>query len=107
MITHLKGPGNTLQSTSMLAALVLVATTSVAAAAGTKPNIIVTIVDDLGWNGMGFNSFADSTTRANNSEVITPTVDALARSGVILDSFYVYKFCSPSRASFLTGRLPG
>lgn len=71
------------------------------------PNIIVCVVDDLGWNGLGFNTFADSTTRANNTEVLTPTINHLARTGVILDNFYAYKFCSPSRASLLTGRLPG
>ena len=71
------------------------------------PNIIVCVVDDLGWNGLGFNTFADSHTRANNTEVLTPTINQLARTGVILDNFYAYKFCSPSRASLLTGRLPG
>ena len=71
------------------------------------PNFIVAVVDDLGWNGLGFNSYAASATKGDNSEVITPTIDQLAQSGVILDNFYAYKFCSPSRASFLTGRLPG
>ena len=54
---------------------------------------------DLGWNGLGFNG--------HNDEVKTPTIDALAKSGVICDNHYAYKFCSPTRASFLTGRIPG
>ena len=57
------------------------------------------MVDDLGWNGFGFNS--------NNTEVRSPAIDELARGGVILVNHYVYKFCSPTRASFLTGRIPG
>ena len=36
----------------------------------------------------------------------TPRIDALAASGVELSRFYAYKFCSPSRSSFLSGRLP-
>eukprot|EP00040_Diaphanoeca_grandis_P042901 m.266368 g.266368 ORF g.266368 m.266368 type:complete len:678 (+) comp66964_c0_seq1:198-2231(+) len=64
-----------------------------------KPNIIFAMVDDLGWNGFGFNG--------NNDEVQSPTINDLARNGVILHAHYVYKFCSPTRASFLTGRIPG
>eukprot|EP01147_Barroeca_monosierra_P010207 gene10207-2364_t len=63
------------------------------------PNFLFIMVDDLGWNGFGYNS--------NNQEVITPNIDSLARRGVILKQHYVYKFCSPTRASFLTGRTPG
>ena len=37
----------------------------------------------------------------------SPAVDALAADGVILTRMYVYKFCSPTRGAFLTGRLPG
>lgn len=54
---------------------------------------------DLGWNGLGFNG--------HNQEVKTPTIDALARGGVILDNHYAYKFCSPTRASFLVRTDPG
>ena len=57
------------------------------------------VLADLGYNGLGFNG--------NNEEVKTPTIDALAKGGVILDNHYTYKFCSPTRASFLTGRIPG
>jgi arylsulfatase I/J len=39
-------------------------------------------------------------------EVVTPNLDGLARSGCELDRHYTYKFCSPSRSSFLSGRLP-
>jgi len=39
-------------------------------------------------------------------QVKTPTLDALAREGVILESAYTYKYCAPTRGSFLTGRYP-
>ena len=65
-------------------------------AAATKPNIVFVLVDDLGWNGVGF----------HNPAVQTPTIDALATSGLKIDGFYTYKVCAPARASFLTGRFP-
>lgn len=37
----------------------------------------------------------------------TPFIDTLAKQGVILTNHYAFKFCSPTRASFLTGRIPG
>ena len=59
------------------------------------PHIVLCLVDDLGWNSM-----------YNNPDIISPTVDALAEAGIKLTAFYTYRFCSPTRASFLTGRLP-
>ena len=61
------------------------------------PHIIFALVDDLGWNYPGY----------HNREVKTPTLDKLAtREGVRLGSHYMYKYCSPSRSSLLSGRYP-
>ncbi|WP_405380012.1 sulfatase-like hydrolase/transferase [Maribacter sp. LLG6340-A2] len=60
----------------------------------TTPNFLVIIADDAGWNDVGY----------NGSEIQTPNIDFLAKNGVKLDRFYVNPTCSPSRASFLTGR---
>lgn len=76
------------------------------AAAATAPKVILSvIVDDLGFAGPSFNR------RRYGQAVIppeqnTPSMDAAAGAGVILDRHYVYRFCSPSRSSFLSGRLP-
>lgn len=59
-------------------------------------------LQDYGWNNVGFHAKA----QANAAEIQTPNMDALAASGVILDRHYVYRFCSPSRSSFHTGRNP-
>ena len=42
-----------------------------------------------------------------NSEISTPTLHKLAKGGISLSNFMAYKYCGPSRASLLTGRLPG
>lgn len=80
--------------------LVMVAVVSVGGAS--LPHIIHLMVDDYGWNNVGFHA----SSQPNAKEVVTPNIDALAASGVILDRFYAYRFCSPSRSSFLTGRNP-
>ena len=50
-------------------------------AAGSKPHVIFTMVDDLGWNGFNFAS-------SGNKEVISPTINKLAAEGVILTNHY-------------------
>lgn len=66
------------------------------APAGTRPNVLVIVADDLGWNGVGFHDPAAP----------TPNLDRLAKDGTELRRFYTYPVCSPARAAFLTGQLP-
>ena len=58
-----------------------------------KPNILLVMVDDMGWTDIG--SFG--------SEIETPNLDTLAESGVKFTNFYASVSCSPTRSMLLTG----
>ena len=60
---------------------------------------------DLGWFNLGYQQ-SKFGTAGTQPELDTPTIDALASTGMVLDRMYAYKYCSPSRSSFLSGRLP-
>ena len=75
----------------------LIATLSAAQQA--KPHLIFVLVDDWGWANVGYHR--DPPTK----EVVTPNIDGLVKEGLELDQHYAYQFCSPSRSSFLSGRL--
>ena len=61
-----------------------------------KPHIVFVLVDDWGYADVSF----------RNPAIYSPNFQMLAKTGLILDRHYVFKYCSPSRASFLTGRWP-
>ncbi len=62
-----------------------------------KPNILLIVSDDQGYNDLGL----------LNKDLITPNLDQLAADGVRLTNFYVsWPACTPSRGSLLTGRYP-
>jgi len=66
---------------------------------GGRPNVILAIADDLGWGEVAFNG--------TNDVVKTPCLDEMAESGIRFTRFYAATpWCSPTRASVLTGRHP-
>lgn len=63
-----------------------------------KPNILLILVDDLGYGDLSCQGALD---------LQSPNIDNLMTNGVILADFYANcPVCSPSRASLLTGRYP-
>lgn len=61
--------------------------------AGSKPNIILILADDMGFSDIG----------CFGSEVSTPNLDRLAARGMRINQFYNNPRCCPSRASIMTG----
>jgi arylsulfatase A-like enzyme len=70
--------------------------TATLSAETTKPNILFIVGDDMGYADVGFHGC---------SQIPTPNLDSLAKSGVRFTSGYVSApYCSPCRAGLLTGR---
>jgi arylsulfatase A-like enzyme len=65
---------------------------------GSKKNIVLILIDDMGWRDIGCygSTFYD-----------TPNLDRLAREGMLFtDAYAACPVCSPSRASIMSGKYP-
>ena len=63
-----------------------------------KPNILLILVDDLGYGDLSSYGAKD---------LQTPNIDSLMKQGCRMDSFYANcPVCSPTRAGFISGRNP-
>jgi len=67
---------------------------------GRPPNILIFLVDDLGWGDPGVYGGGEAIGAP------TPGIDRLAHEGLRLTSVYAQPTCSPTRAALMTGRLP-
>ncbi|MDE0769883.1 MAG: sulfatase-like hydrolase/transferase [Opitutaceae bacterium] len=82
---------------SLLVVVSVLAFVSIGKAVDT-PNIIVLLADDLGYGELSCQG---------NAEIPTPHIDSIAANGVRFTNGYVTgPNCSPSRAGFLSGRIP-
>lgn len=81
-----------------VAALLVVHVRSVAqkSKSDMRPNIILIMVDDMGYSDLG----------CYGSEIHTPNLDRLASEGIRFTEFYNNFICAPTRASLLTGQYP-
>ncbi|MCA9059129.1 MAG: arylsulfatase [Planctomycetaceae bacterium] len=80
-------------ASQLFLAILLTVSTSHAAE---RPNIILMMVDDMGWSDIG----------CYGSEIQTPNIDRLAHEGMLFTSFYNNAKCTTTRASLLTGLYP-
>lgn len=60
------------------------------------PNVVVVLLDDVGFGAAG----------TFGGPAPTPTLDALAGSGLRYNHFHTTGICSPTRAALMTGRNP-
>ena len=83
---------------TLSALLAFLWTTTTVASAAERPNIIVVLIDDMGW--------ADLSCFGGKGPV-TQNIDRLATEGLSFTSFYVNSpICSPSRTALTTGHYP-
>ena len=62
-----------------------------------KPNLVFAMIDDWGFYEVGFRG---------NSLAQTPFIDKMIGQSLLIERHYSYRYCSPARRSFLSGRLP-
>jgi len=87
-----------LKSAGLLAAAPLVRTVFAAQGAEPRPNVILIMVDDLGYNDLSC---------YGSTKMKTPVLDRMAQEGIRLSSFYAgAAVCTPSRMALLTGAYP-
>lgn len=78
----------------------IIGTWSQTSVAADRPNIIVMMVDDVGYGDIG--AFIGGGIRGAS----TPNLNRMAKEGTRFTSFYTQPTCTPTRASLMTGRLP-
>ncbi|HEX6993096.1 MAG TPA: arylsulfatase [Gammaproteobacteria bacterium] len=61
--------------------------------AGSRPNILLIVADDLGYQDLS----------VFGSEIETPNIDSLAASGLVFTNFYALVACQPTRAMLISG----
>jgi arylsulfatase A-like enzyme len=80
------------------ALLVTVLAATTAAAQGRPPNVVLVLMDDLGWKDLGV---------TGSLYYQTPSIDKIARAGMLFSRAYsASPLCSPSRGALLSGKAP-
>lgn len=79
--------------TLILLALVLTPVVGATTEAESRPNILLIVVDDMGYSDIG----------PFGSEIKTPSIDSLAEKGVKFTNFYVGPSCSVTRSMMFSG----
>ena len=60
-----------------------------------RPNIILILADDLGYETIGANG---------GTSYQTPAIDRMAANGLRFENAYAHPLCTPSRVALMTGR---
>jgi len=69
------------------------------ASAQTKPNILVIMSDDMGWQNLSIYGIG-------TMGYTTPNIDRIGREGIVFSDHYAQPSCTAGRVSFITGQYP-
>ena len=69
------------------------------------PNILLILVDDVGYADIGAFSARINNTTTDKLYYETPRIDQLANEGTMFTQFYACTVCAPTRASLMTGKM--
>jgi len=86
---------------SLAALAVITAANTEASAQQKRPNIVMLMTDDTGWNDFGAYSLGGAALGHP-----TPNADRMAKEGAVFTNWYGQASCTAGRASFITGRIP-
>jgi len=86
---------------AVAAGLIALGGASPAVAQEKKPNIVMLMTDDTGWNDFG--TYSGGGVGLGHP---TPNVDQIAKEGATFTNWYGQASCTAGRASFITGRIP-
>ena len=70
-------------------------------APGKRPNVVILMTDDTGWNDFG--AYSGGGAALGHP---TPNIDRIGREGAVFTNWYGQASCTAGRASFITGRIP-
>ena len=66
-----------------------------------RPNVVMLMTDDTGWNDFG--AYSGGGAALGHP---TPNIDRIAKEGATFTNWYGQASCTAGRASFITGRIP-
>src|SRR6478672_8513084 len=90
--------GTSLLAMAMLGSLVFAAEPAMAQQ---KPNVVMLMTDDTGWNDFG--AYSGGGAALGHP---TPNIDRIAKEGAVFTNWYGQASCTAGRSSFITGRVP-
>ena len=88
-------------STALVGALAVAMFATSPALAQKRPNVVMLMTDDTGWNDFG--AYTGGGAALGHP---TPNIDRVAKEGALFTSWYGQASCTAGRASFITGRIP-
>ena len=79
----------------LISTLVLSCSNNQSIKVSSKPNVVLIMADDIGFEALGINGTDDYK---------TPVLDSLARNGINFTNAYSQPLCTPTRVKIMTGK---